>query len=90
MNDLPDILQVASQLALPLHPIQGGRQYTTPCWACHSRGNKPDINRKGHLTIRPDKGVFRCPRCGYSGNGCDGQRLCGKRTAIQIVGSVAI
>ncbi|HHU76560.1 MAG TPA: hypothetical protein GXZ24_06695 [Firmicutes bacterium] len=89
MNDLPDILQVASQLALPLHPIQGGRQYTTPCWACHSRGNKPDINRKGHLTIRPDKGVFRCPRCGYSGNGYTMARdFVGKERAIQIVGSV--
>lgn len=64
-----DILDVATRLGLPLHPIQGGRQWLTPCWACHDRGMPPDAkSKKGHLTIRPDKQVFRCPRCGFSGN----------------------
>lgn len=65
---LPDILVVAERLGLPLHPIQGGRQLETPCWACQSRGQKPDNNKHGHLTIIPAKQTFRCPRCGYSGN----------------------
>lgn len=65
---LPDILVAADKLGLPLHPIQGGRQFETPCWDCHNRGQKADTNKHGHLTINPSKQVFRCPRCGYSGN----------------------
>lgn len=63
-----DILAVAQAAGLPLFPIQGGRQYTTRCWMCDRSPFGSDTKQKGHLTIRPDKGVFRCPRCGYSGN----------------------
>jgi len=63
-----DILAVAQAAGLPLYPIQGGRQYTTRCWMCDYSPHGSDKRRKGHLTIRPDLGVFRCPRCGYSGN----------------------
>lgn len=63
-----DILAVAQAAGLPLFPIQGGRQYTTRCWMCDYSPHGADRKTKGHLTIRPDLGVFRCPRCGYSGN----------------------
>lgn len=63
-----DILSVAEAAGLPLYPIQGGRQYTTRCWMCDVSHFGADVKAKGHLTIRPDLGVFRCPRCGYSGN----------------------
>lgn len=65
---LPGILDVAQRLGLPLHPIQGGRQFETPCWKCGTSGAGPDTNRHGHLTINPGKETYRCPRCGYSGN----------------------
>lgn len=65
--DLPDILVVAEKLGLPLHSIQGGRQYETPCWACSDRLS-PDKSKHGHLTIIPSKQTFRCPRCDYHGN----------------------
>lgn len=63
-----DIMEAANQLGLELYPIQGGRQYTTRCWSCQGKGMGLDTKKNGHLTIRPDLQVFRCPRCGYSGN----------------------
>lgn len=64
-----DILEVARICGMPLTKAQGGRHYLTPCWMCSTlSGNGPDTKKVGHLAIRPDKGVFRCPRCGYSGN----------------------
>ena len=63
-----DILAVAQAAGMTLYPIQGGRQYTARCWMCDYSPFGSDVKRNGHLTIRPDKGVFRCPRCGYSGN----------------------
>ena len=64
-----DILEVARICGMPLTISQGGRHYLTPCWMCSTlSGNGPDKKKVGHMAIRPDKGVFRCPRCGYSGN----------------------
>jgi hypothetical protein len=60
--DLVDILDIAQQLNLELHSIQGGKQYEVHCWMCG------DKSKHGKLTINPSKGVFRCVKCGYSGN----------------------
>jgi len=60
--DLVDIIDIAQQLNLKLHSIQGGKQYETHCWKCE------DESIHGKLTINPIKGVYRCAKCGYSGN----------------------
>ncbi|WP_054697663.1 DUF3854 domain-containing protein [Syntrophomonas palmitatica] len=67
-TDQVNILAVAQAAGLSLTPIQGGRQFTTRCWMCEFSYLGADTKKQGHLTIRPDKGVFRCPRCGHSGN----------------------
>lgn len=60
--DQVDILDIAQELNLKLHPVQGGKHYLTHCWMCG------DKSRHGKLAISPAKGVFRCAKCDYRGN----------------------
>lgn len=57
-----DIIEIALKLNLKLRSIQGGRQYETRCWKCD------DKSKHGKLAIHHAKGVYRCARCGCSGN----------------------
>ena len=50
--DQVDILDIAQELNLKLHPVQGGKHYLTHCWMCG------DKSRHGKLAISPAKGVF--------------------------------
>lgn len=76
-----DILEIALKLNLKVRPIQGGRQYETHCWVCD------DKSKHGKIAIHPEKGVFRCARCSYSGNvyimACD--LLGGKENALNFL-----
>lgn len=60
--DRVDILDIAQQLNLKLHSIQGGKHIVTHCWKCD------DNSIHGKLAINPVKGVYRCAKCDYSGN----------------------
>lgn len=76
-----DILDAARKLNLPLHPVQGGRQYLTHCWYCN------DKSKRGKLAIHPAKGVYRCAKCGKAGNVYTMTRdlLGGKEKAIEFL-----
>ncbi len=76
-----DIIDIAQRLSLNLQSVQGGRQYLTHCWVCD------DKSKHGKLAIHQAKSVFRCARCGYSGNlytmTCD--LLGGSNNALQFL-----